>query len=221
MLDKLKKALEAAQIVSFDEAPAPAATATPAAAKGPAVASAKYTAPTYDQDMLTSLNKVIAARKTPYTALLEQAARLESVIHDENVRLKAAFATIAGEGQRSLEGVIQGIDIHIADIERERMSFKRNAAAQVQAKAGALRGEAARRTSATENAEQRLKQLEDERQRLVEQRSADMAAADQANRDADSAEAEVRLVEQRFDLTADHLKSNLESRRSYLGSVLR
>lgn len=115
--------------------PAPAAssisahsTAAPAAA---GAASNKF---------VDALRSAIKTRQTAYTALLGAADKLASVIPDPNMRLKAAYATVAGDG-RDVRSVMQALDIHTQDLESQKLTFSRQAEEAMKVSTGAAQVE--------------------------------------------------------------------------------
>lgn len=97
-------------------------------------------APVADDKFVQALRAAIKNRPTAFTALLATADKLASVIPDANMRLKAAYATMAGEG-RDVRSVLQAIDVHTADLESQRMQFTRQAEDAMKVAIGAKQAE--------------------------------------------------------------------------------
>jgi predicted nucleic acid-binding Zn-ribbon protein len=91
-----------------------------------ATPGAVQAAPIADDKFVQALRSAIKSRQTAFTALLATADKLANVIPDANMRLKAAYATVAGEG-RDVRSILQAIDVHTADLESQRMQFTRQA----------------------------------------------------------------------------------------------
>ena len=78
--------------------PATAAVEAPSAAMSP---------------MAAALMAQVLSKATAYTALTEKLAPLETIVVDERTRYQAAYALI--KGSRTLEQVVQAIDLHHVD----------------------------------------------------------------------------------------------------------
>ena len=173
-----------------------------------------------DSNMVATLQRVVAARKTPYTALLEAADKLKSVIPDDATRLKAAFAMISSEGQRTLDGVLQAIDIHITDVDGEGMRFKQASDSNAVAKVGALRSRVASITATRDGTLQTIANLEKE---IAAQRTS-IAANEQEiiqfTTQANDAEREIAILNTQFKAAIDFLKADLTNKKTQLSSVL-
>lgn len=206
----------ASLFVQFDEPEAAQTPTTFKTAPRP-VGSTSAPSTSYDPAMLSSLSKAIMARKTPYTALLEASQKLEKVIPDETMRIKAAFATL---GDRSAPEVIQAIDVHVADLEGERLRFKQASERNVKDKSGTVRAAATAKESQLANNTARIQQLRDEANQLEQVNHNLTVDVSQLVTQADAAEADIRAVEARFNATVDFLKKDLASKKSGLDALL-
>lgn len=72
-----------------------------------------------ENQFITALRTAIKGRQSAYTQLLAAADKLVTIIPDANTRLKAAYATTG----RNVVEVVQAIDVHISDLESQRMQF--------------------------------------------------------------------------------------------------
>lgn len=205
-------------VVEFDEdksqaaAPAVASTAVPA--------GATVTTSVYDAEMLETLNKVVTGRKTSYTALVETSAKLSAVIPDETQRLKAAFVTIAGDGQRSLGDVIKAIDVHVSDLEGQLTRFSQSSDLQLKQKSGALRAQA---QTLQHEVEANLNEIATLTARIASLTQRNQEASGQASelaRQADAAESEVKAVTERFSRTVQYAVADLQRKKQQLSTVL-
>lgn len=200
------------------------ATATQPIAQQPhPVVGGQVFTPVADQvtaDLRATLQRVIANRKTAYTALVEASDRLKNVIPDEITRIKAAYAMIAGDGQRTLADVIQAIDVHLADVEGELMRFKQSSESALTSKVGSLRASARNLLGNNESRQQRITTLEAEiatlRQGIVD----DTNKANEITAQADATEAEINGVAAKFSAVQAEIKSDLANRKIQLSSVL-
>lgn len=116
-------------------APAPAAPANTAP-----MGAVPSTVVNTNNEFVTALRNAIKARQTAFTALLAAADKLANIIPDPITRLKAAFATVSGEG-RGIREVLGAIEVHIADLESQRMQFSRALEGQKQQAIGTLQHE--------------------------------------------------------------------------------
>mgnify|MGYP000344258842 FL=1 len=171
-------------------------------------------------EMLEALTKVITGRKTAYTSLLEAATRLESVIPDQGTRFKAAFVTVSGDGQRSLETINQAIEVHLRDLSGELVRFKGASEQQLTSKVGNLRAKVSSLTNSADAAQQRIEQLRAEIVGLEQQSASAATEAAQLQQEADQAEAEVKGVVQAFESTVETVKADLVERKTALAALL-
>ena len=75
-----------------------------------------------NKEMVDMVKAKAIERKTPFTALLESSDKLIKVLPDQKVRVQAAMAIVMGEG-RTLQQILQAIDVHMSDIDGERLGF--------------------------------------------------------------------------------------------------
>lgn len=146
----------------FEEEAAPDSTggAVHKTAPNPTPASVGVTA-----DLASKLVQTVLGRKSAYTALLDAAEPMKTIIPDEATRFKAAFAVIHASQQRTIEQVVQAIDVHVSDLDGEQMRFLQSS------KEARDKGVAARQADIT-NSTHRIKSLREEmdrtNKRLVE-----------------------------------------------------
>jgi len=174
----------------------------------------------YDADMLATLQKIISARKTPYTALIEASETMKAVIPDDLTRMKAAFAMIAADGQRNLGTITQALDVHIQDLNGELMRFKQTSDAAVTTKVESLRASAKNLTS---NCESRLQQIASLEAQIESLRKANVDDANQSaelTNKAASAAADIATTTSQFTAVVEFLKNDLTNKKSQLASAL-
>lgn len=201
---------------SSPEAPVPPKSqvkVTPAGAASTPVASV-------DQEMLATLQKKISSRSSPYVTLIEAAQRLVTVIPDETTRLKAAFAMVSGEGNRSVSSITQAIDVHIADLEGERIRFKNASDEQMNSKSAVLRNQAGGLSAQNATSTGQIERLQAEIAKLQDAIVKNTGLCRDLNLQADNAEAEIKAVSAAFDRTVDYLKNDLAAKKRSLASVL-
>ena len=93
-----------------------------------------------DNKFVSALRTAIKTRQTAFTTLLGAADKLISIIPDPNTRLKAAFATVSGEG-RGVKEVLAALEIHASDLEGQRLQFSRAAEEAAKNAVGSLQVE--------------------------------------------------------------------------------
>ena len=176
--------------------------------------------PSVNPDMVTTLQKVIDNRKTPYTALLEAADKLKTVITDDTTRLKAGFAMVVGDGQRSLPSIMQAIDLHQTDLDGELMRFKASTATALTQKVGGLRSQAESLQRTREGTLANIaileKQIADQRQSVLANENEIQELTNQAA----NAEAEINSVASQFESAVAAVKADLNNKKTQLSSVL-
>jgi chromosome segregation ATPase len=174
----------------------------------------------YDPDMIAALQKVIASRKTPYTALVEAADKLKQFIPDDVTRFKAAYAQIAGDGVRTVGNIASAIDVHINDLNGEQMRFKQSSDAQVNSKVGNLRSTVESIVSQNAQRQQQIANLQAQIATMNQSIVDDTAKASDLTNQANAAEADIAAVAQRFQAAADYLKQDLTNKKAQLTSAL-
>ena len=203
--------------VDIDARPqAPAATATTPRA---AVAVSKGEN-SVNQHMLATLREKISSRSTAYVTLIDAAQRLASVIPEETTRLKAAFAMVSGEGNRSVASITQAIDVHIADLEGERIRFKQASVTQTNVKPAALRKQADTLAAQSAASTAQIERLQTEIAKLQADIVKNTAQCRDLTAQADQADTEIASISAAFDRTVDFLKNDLAARKAALSSIL-
>jgi chromosome segregation ATPase len=170
--------------------------------------------------MVAALQKVIASRKTPYTALVEAADKLKQFIPDDVTRFKAAYAQIAGDGVRTVGNIASAIDVHINDLNGEQMRFKQSSDAQVNAKVGNLRAQVETIVSQNAQRTQQIANLQAQIATMNQSTVDDTAKASELTNQANAAEADIAAVAQKFQAAADFLKQDLTNKKTQLTSAL-
>lgn len=173
-----------------------------------------------NQEMIDNLQKAIMKRATQYTALLEASNKLSNVITDETTRVKAAFAMIAADGQRSLDSILQSIVIHQTDLDGELSRFKQATEQNIQAKVGSLRSQALSISRTREGTLATIASLEKQIAQQKESVLANEKEIVELSTQADSAEREINIVAQNFESAVNFVKQDLDHKKSQLASVL-
>lgn len=176
--------------------------------------------PAFDPEILGMFQNAISARKTPYTALLEKSAVLADVIPDESTRTKAAFKMILSEG-RTLDSVLQAIDLHIADVSGELLRLKSTSETASKTKVLSLRSAATQSIELRDSNMEKIKRLQEQIETLHnEAAEADRKAVDMTAQ-ANAAEAEIAAVVDRATAAAELVKQDLSNKKTALTNILK
>ncbi len=170
--------------------------------------------------LANKLIQTVLGRKSAYTALMDAAEPMKSIIPDEATRTKAAFAVIHASQQRTVEQVVQAIDLHASDLEGEEMRFLQSS------KEAREKGVASRQTEVF-NTNSRIKSLHEEMDR-ANKRLADMAEelrkAEQTvvtlQTEMSAEEHKIQAVENEFRIALASAKADLDARKDRLRAWL-
>ena len=173
-----------------------------------------------DPEMLATLQKKISARSTPYITLMDTAQRLVGIIPDETTRLKAAFAMVCGDGNRSAASIAQAIDVHLADLEGERIRFKNVSNDQLVGMAADLRKQANALTAQGAASSAEIERMQAAIASLQGTMSKNTAQARELTAAADKSEADIKAVCVAFDRAVEYLKNDLAGKKAALNALL-
>jgi chromosome segregation ATPase len=198
------------------------AAAQPPAATKPATqafGAAPSTVQPSGNEFVTALRNAIKARQTAYTALLGAADKLAGIIPDANTRLKAAFATVQGEG-RGLKEVLGAIDIHVSDLEGQRMQFSAALQKQKDAAIGTLQRELDGLKPANDSAQQQIQSMSEQIAQLQALMQTNQQRATTLQGEIASQTTNFTISEQSFSAALTLVKSELEGQKTAVMSVL-
>jgi predicted nucleic acid-binding Zn-ribbon protein len=99
----------------------PSNTNSPLGVSAAAVTSGVQTAAS-NNEYIGLLRQALKSRITAFTNLLTAADKLQNVIPDPSMRLKAAYEMVKAEG-RGLTELLQAIEIHAADLASQERTF--------------------------------------------------------------------------------------------------
>ena len=170
--------------------------------------------------LANKLVQTVLGRKSAYTALMDATEPMKSIIPDEETRTKAAFAVIHASQQRTVEQVMQAIDLHASDLEGEEMRFLQSS------KEAREKGVTAKQTEIS-NTNSRIKSLHEEMDH-ANKRLADMAEelrkAEQTVASLQTAmnteENKIQAVENEFRVALASAKAELDARKDRLRAWL-
>lgn len=194
------------------------AVAQAAASPKPAAPGFTRPIPSVNQEMVEAIRKPTLARKTPYTALLEASEKMAGVIADPTQRLKAAYAMIA-DG-RSVDQITKAIDVHIADVDGEKLRFKQAADKVRSSELGALQNKVQSLQTTNSSLEEevvRLAKRIDEARQSIATNNQTLA---QLSSDLSIKESEFAQREAEFDAAATLVRTELENQRRSIQSTL-
>lgn len=172
-----------------------------------------------DNEFVAVLRKAVKARPTPFTALLDAADRLAGIIPDPNMRLKAAFASVAGEG-RGLREVLGAIDAHVADIEGQRLQFSRSLENQRVTALSALEAEKSNLDASNKSAQQQIEQMSQTIQQLQQLISTNTARGAEISVKISTETSRFTGMQSMFDSALSLVKQDLEGQRAAVTSTL-
>lgn len=199
---------------------APASVSAPASVTTVAPASqtstASYTA--VNQDMVKAIKSNTLARKTPYTALLEAADKLANVIADPTTRMKAAYAMV-GE-QRTVDAIMKAIDIHISDVDGEKLRFAQTTEQKRNAELGALKQQSAQLAASNDAMQKEIAALQERIQTLSTNVAANTSKGMELDAQINTRSIEFDSVSREFELAAQTVRNELEQQRIAITSTL-
>lgn len=159
-LNKVKSAV-------FVDDPAAPPQVKPAPAVVPIANVQSPVVPQSQNEFVPVLQNAVKSRNTAFTALLNTADKMASIIPDSGMRLKAAFATIATDGRGANE-VMAAIDIHMSDLEGQKLAFMSALERKRTETLGQLERDKATSAKLAKDAEQRISVLQAEITKLQE-----------------------------------------------------
>jgi chromosome segregation ATPase len=168
--------------------------------------------PTAQSEMIATIRNTTLARKTAYTALLEAADKMISIIPDVNTRLKAAYAMVGGE-QRTVNTIIQALDVHISDVDGEKGRFAQFTQQQYANEVESVRTQAANLTADTQRIQQQIAELN-------QQVATNTNRVAELNQQADTRQRELDSAVSQFNASAQVVRSEFEQQRSSLATIL-
>jgi hypothetical protein len=158
--------------------------------------------------------KTVLERKSPYSALVKAADRLQEYIPNEINRLKAAY-TLCGE-QWSPDVLSFAISTHIADIDHAREKARGNRDDVASENAGELRAEAERLQQENAAIQDEMRELNASLARLESTLHANQAGIDSLNDQIQRAQNEANSM-CFVDQAAENIKNDLLAKKVILG----
>lgn len=174
---------------------------------------------TVDQDMVDILTAVSLKRQTAYTAFIEASKKLEAVLPDENTRIRAAFVTVNGEG-RSLEQMLQAIDIHAMDVDSEVDKFIRTAESNAKTEVDAVNLKANSLIKENDDIERQITDRQNQIADLTARKQENSTTSQNLFAQATDAEHKISSVKFEFTKAADYVRENLADRKAMLSALI-
>ena len=212
MWDKIKG------LIVEDDSPKAATPAGPQVT-APLGASPAAAAPIADDKFVLALRTAIKSRSTAFTALLATADKLASVIPDAATRLKAAYATVAGEG-RDVRSILQAIEVHAADLESQRMSFTKQAEDAMRTAVGAKKAELDTIDPSITSAQQQVQALQQQIQALNETIAQKGIRKGELTGEIATEEQRFAAAKQQFETALTIVRAELDSQKAVIQSAL-
>lgn len=172
-----------------------------------------------DDKFVQALRTAIKSRATAFTALLATADKLASVIPDANTRLKAAYATVAGEG-RDVRSILQAIEVHAADLESQRMQFSKQAEDAMKATIGSKKAELDTIDPSITSAQQQVQSLQQQIQALNEAIAQKNIRKGELTADIATEEQRFNAAKQQFETALTIVRAELDSQKAVIQTAL-
>lgn len=175
--------------------------------------------------MVEPMMKIVMAKTTAYTALMEAISPLEGYIPDEGSRYKAAFGIVGKT--RTVEQIFQAIDMqHLQTLDEEAQRFQSQAKnkedQEIAARLKTIETLRATASSANEEALRIRKQLENRMQELKTQVDESLQKVSRIEQEVASTRLEISQTNQQFVDMVTIVKSRLNEAKAkvkqYLGT---
>ena len=213
MFANLGKSLKG--LIMEDETPPQTQTATAGAIVS--VPNLRVVAP--DNQFVDALREAIKGRSTALTALTTAAEKLITVIPDPDMRLKAAFQMIKGDG-RGVKELLDAITVHIADLESQKLQFTRAMDAESQTTIGQLQTELSANASNAESAQAQIKSMQAQIDQLRQELMNNSNRKIELDQKIQAETARLSQNSQLFELALITVKNELENQRKVIQTSL-
>ena len=174
-----------------------------------------------DLTIVDTLTKVITGRKTSYTALIDTAAKLVAVIPDETMRIKAAFTMVTSDGNRTIDSINQGIDIHLSDLAGESLRIKQASDTSNTTKVKSLRQSALQLSEENESNLRKISEFNQQITELESRRTENQNKIYELEKQANTAETEIKTINMKFEAALDYHKQDLLAKKQYFATLLK
>jgi chromosome segregation ATPase len=171
-------------------------------------------------EMADTIRKAALGRKTPFTALCEASDKLLNVIADAPTRMKAAYAMVGSES-RSIDQISKAIDIHIADVDGEKMRFLQATRNKRAVEVDGLKSKASDLERAGKDLQKEYESLQSRSAELVSAIGTNRSQIDSTNAEVLKKESEIVSVEQQFETAVQRVKDEFGQQKKVILSTLR
>ena len=170
--------------------------------------------------MGAELLAVVMGRPTAYSALTESIAALRDIPMDEATRYRSAFAVLKRTQNRSLEQVVQAVDVHLGVLDAEIVRFKGQSKTEEDKEVAAREAEGATLQTALEAVNQQIAQLRAQTDTRIAQLQEELAqkqtrATELAHEAAQKRQA-IQQTTQSFEAAIAHVKDSLAADKTKL-----
>ena len=172
-----------------------------------------------DNQYIGALRDAIKGRSTALTALTAAAEKLITVIPDADMRLKAAFEMIKGDG-RGVKELVDAITVHIADLESQKLQFTRAIDAESQSTIGQLQAELSSNAANTESAQNQIKSMQAQIDQLRKEVTIYGNRKIEIDQNIQAETARLSQNTQLFELALITVKNELENQRKLIQTSL-
>lgn len=219
--DKVKSAVfvadPAAPPTQAAQAAPPAGGAATMTPRAQSVVSTVAT--TQPNEFVAVLQSAVKSRNTAFTSLLITADKMATIVPDPGMRLKAAFATIATDGRGANE-VMAAIDIHMSDLEGQKLAFMSTLERKRSETLGQLDHDKAINIKQAKDAEQRIIALQAEIAQLQEVILVGNTAVTTIDAKMQEEASHFDTSKLRFEEAIAQVRADLENQRTAIRSSL-
>ena len=165
------------------------------------------------------LRQAMQQRPTALTALTNAAEKLEGVIPDRSMRIKAAFQMVKSDG-RGVKELLDAITIHVADLESQRLQFSRAMETESATAIGTLESEASTLAFNTKSAQDQILQLQSQLNGLTNIINENNTKAFEITNKIAGEKNRLDQNARQFDVALQIVKGELEGQRTVIQSAL-
>lgn len=203
---------------------------SPARAPAQQVATAPHEAPseaaisTPHNPMSAELLAVVMNRPTAYSGLADAISALSDIPMDEATRYRSSFAVLRKTQQRTVEQIVQAIDVHLSVLASEQARFAAQAKSAQESDVAAREDEIKSLQAAVEEGGQQIAKLRADTDALVRQIQDDLGAkqarAAQLAREVEQKSRAFAQTRVNFEQASAQVKATLDGARQKVAQYL-
>ena len=175
---------------------------------------------THNEEIVNTIQTAVLSKKTAYTTFVEASMRLEAVIPDETTRMKAAFVTVTGDG-RSLEQVLQALDMHATDVDGEVLRCKRSLDAKRNDEVIRVRTMGSNLMETNKRLTEQVASLQQQIEKATQEINTNVVKLGELDNQAAKAESDINAFENSFVQAADYVKKTFVERKQMLAALMK